>query len=123
MNDEQKRRAANYVLRAMSQRGWDRVALTGEAGLDPQTVRTFLAGETWPQTSKRQAIEQALGMAYGTLELAARGILEPEPQEEGDEVERAVRRSRLTRANQHKLIGSYYDMLDSQGTSGEVRAG
>lgn len=111
--DEQKQRLARYVARRMAELGWNPARLTQEAGLDVATVRTMLNGETYPQTKKREAIEDALGVGRGTLDLMASGLLD-EPAEEGDEVELAIRRSELTRANQHKLIGSYYSLLDEQ---------
>lgn len=115
MNSDQKQRAANYVLVQMSQRGWDQGDLALRSALDPATVRTFLRGETWPQSKKRRAIEDALEVGRGTLELVARGVAgDFEPELKGDPVERAINESELTRANKAKLIGAYYEMLDGQ---------
>lgn len=109
---EEKGRAAAYVLRKMAGRGWDAQRLSDEAGLDIQTVRTFLQAKTWPQTRKRGAIEEALGLPAATIEMAARGMTEQ--PDDADPVEVAINQSELTRGDKATLIGTYYKMLDAQ---------
>jgi hypothetical protein len=112
MDEGGKKRAAQYVAGVMADQGRDAAWLQAMTGFDNQTIKTFLAGETWPRTTKRQAIESVLQLALGTIERAALGLIEIEP--EGDPVERAIRSSRLTRGNTNKLVGIYYEMLDEQ---------
>lgn len=109
---QQRQRVAEFVLRTMGEQGLDGAALTQASGLDAQTVRTFLRGETWPQTKKRTALEDALGLTAGSLELVSRGLNVTQREAE-DAVEAAIRRSSLTRADQHTLLGTYYAMLDA----------
>lgn len=113
-DQSQRKRAVAYVQRRMAARSWDRARLVMESGLDPKTVRTFLAGETWPQSPKRRRIEDALGLPAGMLEAVAAGAVDADEEPEGDAVELAIRQSALNRANQHTLIGTYYGMLDEQ---------
>lgn len=120
INQEERRRAAEYVAQLLANRGWDVRRLAAEARLSPETVQTFVVGEdgirTWPQRPKRAAIEHALGLGEGSLEMVARLMVKP-PADEDDEmdpVERAIRRSTLSRANQHRLIGEYFTMLEAQ---------
>ena len=112
---------ADYAAEEMARQGYTAAAVATLAGVDEGTVRSFVNGERWPWASKRAAIERVLGLKTGTFELVARGISErpARPEPEGDSVEVAIRQSDLTRANQHKLIGAYYEMLDEQGR--EVR--
>src|SRR5690349_2870771 len=111
MDQEGKDRAAALVRETMARRGWTPERLADEAGIDVGTVRTFLKAETWPWTKKRVALEDALGLPHGAIDLTASRLLEGD---ESDPVERAVRDSQLSRANQHKLIGLYYEMLESE---------
>lgn len=112
MSAEEKRRAADYALRVMRDRGLgdDSRQLALRAGVDPSTVRTFLDGETWPRTSSRQAIEKALGLERGMLTFAAREAMPTDR----DPVKVAIEGSALTEANRLRLIATYLDMLDSQ---------
>lgn len=112
MDEQEKKRAAEHVLSVMAEKGRDEAWLVTMTGLDPQTVKTFLQGQTWPRTTKRQAIEGALDLAIGTIERAARDLIPAAPP--GDPVERAIEASRLSRGNRHKLIGIYIDMLEEQ---------
>lgn len=112
MDEAGRQRAARYTAERMARRGWGPGQLALHAGVDQSTIRTFVNGESWPWATKRAAIEDALGLGRGTLELVARGMVEVE--EESDPVERAILGSRLTRANQHTLIGTYYGMLEDQ---------
>lgn len=122
MDEEGKARAAAYVREEMARRGWTPERVADEAAVDVSTVRTLLKGERWPWTSKRNAIELALDLPQGSIELTATGLHE---QKSVDPVEKAVRESRLSRANQHKLIGAYFEMLESEPppASDERRSG
>lgn len=111
MDQKARARAVDFVLQVMSDRGVDVTTLSHQARVDPGTLRTFLDGQRWPWAKSRAAIEEALGIPSGAIELAARGILQ---EREGDPVERAIEASRLTRANKHKLIAAYIDLLDQQ---------
>lgn len=116
LSEGQRRRAVDHVLRKMGELGWDRGQLIVEAHADPATIRSFLQGDTWPQTGTRQRIEAALGLSAGTLEYVA--LRQVDVEEEGDQVELAIKRSALSRANQHTLIGKYYEMLEAQERRG-----
>ena len=111
MDEAGRRRAGEYLAGQASRHGWSVARLALEAGLDPQTVRALIEGERWPWAIKRQAMEQAVGLEVGTLELVARGLL---GDEDVDPVEQAIQESELTRGNKAKLLGTYYDMIDQQ---------
>jgi transcriptional regulator with XRE-family HTH domain len=103
--------AAEYAAQAAARAGLSAAAVAQRANVDPGTVRDFLAGERWPWTSSRARIEKALDLKPGVLELIANGVqLDPD----ADPVEEAIKASELTRGNQHKLIGVYFDMLEEQ---------
>ena len=103
----------------MTRHGWTPAELAVRAGVDPGTVRDFVNGERWPQTKSRSAIEDALEVGRGTLELVARGMYDPTPEPQGDAVEKAIFGSQLTRANAHRLVGIYYGMLEDQERGAE----
>lgn len=114
---EEKQRAARYVLNELNTRHWDGRRLALEAKIDEGTVRTFLRGNTYPQRPSRTAIEETLGLPVGSIEGAAMGLLSVGLDDEGvhsDAVEAAIYRSKLSRANQLKLAGIYYEMLETQ---------
>lgn len=113
ITDAGRKRAAAAFREAVGTLSPEAIAAT--AGIsDPATVRTFLEGATWPRSKTRQKLESFSGIK--SLEAIARGEAELAPP--GDPVEVAIERSALTRGNKHRLIGTYYDMLDEQG---EVR--
>lgn len=114
-----RERAARYAVERLARHGWSPAELAMRAGVDPGTVRDFLNGERWPQQKSRTAIENALDLGRGTLELVARGIAGTDPEPHGDAVEMAIFGSRLTRANQHRLVGIYYGMLEDQERGAE----
>lgn len=116
MDQEGKRRAGAHLATAASRLGWSAARLAEEADIDQQTVRDFMEGRRWPWLAKRQAMELAVGLEPGTLELAARGLLPAD--EHVDPVEEAIQNSALTRGNKAKLVGTYYDMLDEQQARG-----
>ncbi|MDI1289365.1 MAG: helix-turn-helix transcriptional regulator [bacterium] len=70
--------------------------LARKAGIDPGTVRDFLAGNRWPQMSKLAAIEDALGWATGSIDLLANGA-------DGDSI--------LTRLDDAPVTGSRKGVL------------
>lgn len=113
MDDDGKRRAATYAAEQAARQGLSVPGLALRAKIDPATVRDFLDGVRWPRSNTRQAIEDALGLGRGTFELVARGLADTNE----DEVERAIKSSALSRANQHRLLGAYYDMLEGQETT------
>lgn len=55
-----------------------RAGLADRAGINRNTVGTFLAGETWPQPARLAAIEQALRLDHGTLERVLTGQSVPD---------------------------------------------
>lgn len=112
--EEGRDRARDAYRRRMSELGWGatEVAAAGDIS-DPATVRAFVAGDSWPWAKNRKKLEAAVEWPAGTLdELARGGTLQTEGK---DPVVSAVEQSALTRANQHKLIGTYFQMLDDQG--------
>lgn len=117
MDETGRERAAKVYRQAMSQSGLSAADVAERGGIpDADTVRTFMDGLTWPWAKTRKKLEEAVGMEPGTLEAVARG--DRDELEVGDPVVSAIERSALSRANRHRLIGTYYDMLDAQ--SGEV---
>ena len=115
---EERQRVAAFLLSKMSDLGWDETRLIEESRRDRATIISLLAGTTWPQRPTREAVEKALGIQPGAIERARRAKGEVTGEPEGDAVEDAIRRSALTRANQHTLIGTYYGMLDQQQERG-----
>jgi hypothetical protein len=111
--EAEKMRARGYVLRKLQEKGWDEARLVKETKLDRGTVRTFLAGATFPQKAGRNAIEDALGVHRGMLEQVAAGMDEEGPL---DPVERAVQSSALSRGAKARVLGLYFDLLDGQRT-------
>lgn len=111
MSEDARNAAVKYVYDAMAQAGMDEVALLVTAKVDAGTLRTFLRGDTWPQTPSRTKIENALGLPVGSMVLAARGQLD---ENIGDAVERAIDASGLTRSNKLRLKAAYVDMLEEQ---------
>lgn len=111
MDTDGKRRAGAYFATQAARLGWSAAKVAEEAGIDAGTVRTFMEGESWPWPAKRQAMERAVGLELGTLELAARDLL---PTAHVDPVERAIQESSLSRGDRAKLLSLYYDMIDEQ---------
>lgn len=115
MDEQGKRRAADYVAAAMEAAGFDESRLVTFTELDPKTVRTFLRGETYPKTPKRQAIEVVLELPLGSIERAAQGLHRaPATRPAGDPVEVAVRQSELTEDRQDTVLGFYKRQLREQ---------
>lgn len=113
LTTKQRERAARYITRRMREHGIaDHRELAGVSGVDVDTAQSFLAAERWPQTETRRKIEKALDLPLGRIQDAATMALDDEPEQ--DQVEAAIYRSQLTRANQLKLAGIYYEMLESQ---------
>jgi ribosome-binding protein aMBF1 (putative translation factor) len=119
--EDQRARAIRVVIKAMERRGWDRSDLAKMAKVDRDTVNSFLDNERWPQQPSRNAMEDALGLTRGAIELAASGMGDIKDKATGDPVERAIEASDLTRANKKLLTGQYFLMLDGQ--SREVGTG
>lgn len=116
---EEKRRAAEFVARKLTEIRKDEGWLLHASGVDSGTLRTFLRGETFPQEKTRHAIEDALGISRGSISLVARGLIDTRPSEaDQDPVVAAIRASALTRANRAKVEGYYFELLDAQGEVG-----
>lgn len=114
MDDSGKKKAGDYLAAQTARLGWSPARLAEEADVDPQTVRDFLDGKRWPQTKTRSALERAVGIATGDLELAARGWFD-NLAPAGDPVERAITESnQLSRADKAALLSSYFTMLDRE---------
>lgn len=84
MTEEQMRRAARYIDAAMGTKGWNRIDLAREAGVDGGTVTDFLDGNRWPQTATRAKIETALGLDIGDISAAAEGEANVRPLTQHD---------------------------------------
>lgn len=108
-----KRRAADFASERAARKGVSTADLAERSSLDVATVRDFLEGRRWPRSGTRHAIEDVLGLPTGSFELVARGFNQDDDADI-DEVERAIKGSPLTRANQHRLIGLYFEMLEGQ---------
>jgi transcriptional regulator with XRE-family HTH domain len=70
MPDEQ-RRAGRAVADRMAELGMSVAELAEKAGVDPTTVRAFLAGRRWPHASTRAKVARALGWKLGDAARAA----------------------------------------------------
>jgi hypothetical protein len=116
--EAERRRARDYALHRLGELQHDDAWLVAVTGLDRQTVKDFLDGKRWPWPAKRGAIENALRLPPGTLDLAARGAVRPPDDEAGDPVEAAVTKSALSRADKAKVLGLYYELLDAQQERG-----
>lgn len=118
VDDEGRAKAARYTLECMARRGWGVETLAQAGGVDPGTVRDFIYGTRWPQQRSRLAIEKALEISPGGLELIAKGLDDPVGPD-ADPVKRAIFASRLTLSNAHRLVGIYYGMLEDQERGAE----
>lgn len=66
--DAGRRLAASAVLERMrAKKLYDGSALAAKAGVDPDTVRDFLAYRRWPRLGTLTKLEQTLGMSPGEL--------------------------------------------------------
>lgn len=62
MSEEGQRAAREFVAEELRRRpDLNRATLARTAGVDPKTLRAFLAGKRWPQGDKRKALSKALG--------------------------------------------------------------
>lgn len=116
MNEEGRERAGQALADALAARGWNAVDLALHADIpDAATVRTFMAGGSWPWASTRARMERALGLEPGTLDRIAKGS-SGRPSADGlDPVESAIEASpNLSRGQKLRLRGLYVDMLDDQ---------
>lgn len=84
ISEEQIRRAGRHVEAAMGEKGWNRIDLAREAGVDNGTVADFLDGVRWPQTATRAKFERALGMQAGDISVAADGLATVRPVAQDD---------------------------------------
>lgn len=69
-------KAREAVLDELAARGIAKNAFAKAAGVDPATLRDFLAGRRWPQSPTQVKIEDALGWDRGTLDRIARGVVD-----------------------------------------------
>lgn len=112
-----RERAAIAYRKAAAEAGLTPTELARRGGIpDVDTVRDFMDGERWPRTPTRAKLEKAIGWEPGTIEGISLG--EPVTPTSGDPVVRAIEGSELNRANRHRLIGTYYELLDQQGSEG-----
>lgn len=110
-----RERAAVEYRRAAERLGMTATDIARAGGIpDPDTVRDFMEGARWPRTPTRIRLEKAVGWPAGSIDALMRGEQLAEDAEDDDRVVAAIEASRLTRANKHRLIGAYYDMLDQQ---------
>lgn len=65
--EETKAAARTAAKAAMARKGWNQVALSRQAKIDPNTVSSFLAGSRWPTIATLGKIETALELTPGTL--------------------------------------------------------
>lgn len=112
MNEAGKERAAQLLRSTALERGLSSPQVADLAGVDRGTVSDFWEGKRWPRVSTRTALEAVLNLKAGALEEAARNLT-PESAPV-DPVEFAIENSGLSRANRAKLLGYYFDMVDTQ---------
>jgi len=115
MDEAGKQRAAQYVSEQMASRGWTPNDLADQADVNIDTIRTLLNGTRWPWPGNQKKIENALGVPVGTIGVVAAGRYQDSDM---DPVEQAIRSSKLSRANQNKLVGTYFEMLDQEEVRG-----
>lgn len=118
MEQNGRLRAAEVYSRAVDELGLTptEVARRGDIP-DPDTVRDFMDGARWPQATTRAKLEKAIGWEAGSINALTRGE-PPISAAAGDRVIAAIEASALTRANRHRLIAAYYDMLEQQEREG-----
>lgn len=114
MDDMGRDRAAQLLRSAMAARGMNAQDVADEADVNIDTVRDFAEGMRWARAKTRMKIETALGLEPGDFDRAARGEMAFTSAPGVDPVEAAIQQSPLSRANRAKLLGYYYDMVDSQ---------
>ena len=99
----------------MAHRRWNVADLAREAGIDPGTVGDFLSGTTWPQRSKQNAMEDALGLTGGTIAAAASGHLTRAGAVDLDELRRAVNGSTSLSGGAKAAILALLDVEERRG--------
>lgn len=75
MAEDAAQRIARYVASELVRRGWTQAELAQAAGVNKNTITSFMRGEASPRTVKK--VEAGLGMTPGTL--AAAGEDAPAP--------------------------------------------
>ena len=75
MAEDAAQRIARYVASELVRRGWTQAELAQAAGVNKNTITSFMRGEASPRTVKK--VETGLGMTPGTL--AAAGEDAPAP--------------------------------------------
>lgn len=68
-----RERVAACVSIHRGRRGWSQAQLAEAAGVDPKTVNGLERARSWPLTTSQRAIEQALGLEYGSLQRVGEG--------------------------------------------------
>lgn len=74
MDAGQREAAAEYVRRAMMEQRLSLADVIRKGPVDNKTLQGLLSGQRWPQVKTRVRVEEALGMAPGAIERAARGL-------------------------------------------------
>lgn len=113
----------------MDRQGLTQQQLADMSGVAVVTVRDLCSGKRWPWTSKRNAIEVALGWETGRIAAVAKGnaasVSQPDPFE-GLSIREALQavlaRSPLSQSRQLKVVAYYLDLEEQQeGRDNEVR--
>jgi len=114
-----RERAAVEYRRAAEELGMTAVDIARAGGIpDADTVRDFMEGARWPRTPTRNRLEKAVGWPTGSIDAIMRGERVETTDTGEDRVVAAIEASQLTRANKHRLIGAYYDLIDQQQGEG-----
>lgn len=111
MSPEGRKTAARAFRLAVG--GLDATEVARRAEIpDAGTVRTFMAGNSWPNLATREKLETLAGWQLGDLVLYAYGDKKIEGG--GDAVIDAIDESELTPRNKRRLKLAYEDMLEAQ---------
>jgi len=73
--DEDRLRLRNFIQAQMgaAKPPMSRLGLAKAAGIDRDTLANFLDGKSWPQPSRRSALEAAMGLVPGTFDRVLAG--------------------------------------------------
>lgn len=136
MDAQQRQRAGKAVAAAMDTQGLSPQQLAKMSGVAVVTVRDLCSGKRWPWTSKRNAIELALGWEIGRIAQVAKGNVTELQVAHGvsecvdpthglsvrDALAAVLEASELSPARQAKVVAYYLELVEDQaGTEGSTR--
>jgi lambda repressor-like predicted transcriptional regulator len=113
--DDRQNRARDAVRAEMLSREWGPTELAREAGVDVDTVSTFLDGETWPRPKTQARIERAIGWPPATIGKIERTGIVPELRASRSEVDLIRETAERLPAQQRAELLAYAEFLADRG--------